>query len=104
MHEIGQSAGKTWAYLLGVYLGDGCVTDVFHKKRGKTYPCFRLNTIDSDFAGATREALYAFTDYKVSVHSHAVSKSSKPNWSLRCGDPRICEALVAETNSKAALP
>lgn len=104
MHKIGQSAGKTWAYLLGVYLGDGCVTDVFHQGRGRTYPVFRLNTIDSDFAEATREALHEFTDYKVSIHSHAVSKSSKPNWSLRCGDPRICEALRTETDNKAKLP
>ena len=104
MHEIGQSAGKTWAYLLGVYLGDGCVTDVFAKHRGKTYPVFRLNTIDSDFAEATKEALETFTEYSVSIHSHAVSKSSKPNWSLRCGDPRICEALKLETDSKARLP
>jgi intein-encoded DNA endonuclease-like protein len=104
MHEIGQSAGKTWAYLIGVYLGDGCVTDAFHKARGRTYPVFRLNTIDSDFARATKEALDTFTDYSVSIHTHAVSKSSKPNWSLRCGDPRICEVLVTETDGKAKLP
>lgn len=98
MHEIGQSAGKTWAYLLGVFLGDGCVT----QQQG--YPVFRLNTIDLDFAEATKDALGTFTDRPISLHTHAVSKSSKPNHSLRCGDSRICGALVAETNGKAKLP
>jgi intein/homing endonuclease len=63
-----------------------------------------LNTIDLDFAEATREALGAFTERPISLHTHAVSKSSKPNHSLRCGDPFICEALKAETDSKAKLP
>ncbi len=98
MHEIGQSAGKTWAYLLGVFLGDGCVTIV------QGYPAFRLNTIDLDFAEATREALRSFTGRPVSLHTHAVSKSSKPNHSIRCGDPLICEALQSETDRKAKLP
>lgn len=104
MHEIGQSAGKTWAYLLGAYLGDGCVTDVFHKERGRTYPVFRLNCIDLDFAEAVQDALVQFSDYSVSLHTHAVSKSSKPNHSIRCGDPRLCEALKWETDGKAKLP
>jgi hypothetical protein len=85
-------------------LGDGCVTDVFHKARGRRYPVFRLNTIDLDFAEATKEALMAFTEYSVSLHTHAVSKSSKPNHSIRCGDPHICEALRSETDRKAKLP
>jgi hypothetical protein len=98
MHEIGQSAGKTWAYLLGVFLGDGCVTIV------QGAPVFRLNTIDLDFAEATREALRTFTDKPVSLHTHAVSKSSKLNHSIRCGDRAICAALKLETDSKAKLP
>lgn len=98
MHKIGQSAGKTWAYLLGVFLGDGCVTT------NQGYPKFRLNTIDLDFAEATREALRAFTERPVGLHTHAVSKSSKPNHSIACGDPLICAALREETESKAKLP
>lgn len=68
------------------------------------YPVFRLNTIDLDFAQVTKEALASFTDRPISIHTHAVSKSSKPNHSLRCGDPLICEALKQETESKAKLP
>lgn len=98
MHEIGQSAGKTWAYLLGVYLGDGCTTIVQNRLT------FRLNTIDMDFAEATKQALETFSDRPVGLHTHAVSKSSKPNHSIRCGDPALCEALKVETNKKAKLP
>lgn len=98
MHEIGLSAGKTWAYILGVYLGDGCVTTA------NGNPVFKLNTIDLDFAQATKEALTVFTARLVSIYTHEVSKSSKPNHSLYCGDPDICRALRSETDSKAKLP
>ena len=95
---IGKSAGKSWEYLVGVYLGDGCVTTY----NGK--PSFALNTIDADFAGATRSALQAHTDHKVSVWTYPVSKSSKPNHQLRCDDAALCARLVAETDGKAKLP
>jgi hypothetical protein len=97
--KIGQSAGKSYAYLLGVFLGDGCVT---HSSDG--YRCFRLNTIDEDFADATKAAIREFTERPISIHKHAVSKSSKPNYSLRCGDPEICAHLVEVTNGKKSLP
>lgn len=97
--KIGQSAGKSYAYLLGVFLGDGCVT---HTSEG--YPVFRLNTIDEDFADATKAALGDFTERSISIHKHNVSKSSKPNYSLRCGDPEICRHLVEVTEGKKVIP
>jgi hypothetical protein len=96
---IGQSAGKSYAYLLGVYLGDGCVT---HSSVGQ--PVFRLNTIDADFALAVRSALVGLTDRPVWVGCHAVPRSTKPNHALRCGDPEICRVLVEDTRSKAEIP
>lgn len=96
---IGKSAGKTWEYITGVYLGDGCVT-----RNGHGRPVFRLNTIDMDFADATKEALLDHTRYAVGVHTHAVSKSSKPNNSLCCNDPVLCQKLVEETDGKQKLP
>lgn len=96
---IGQSVGKSYAYLLGVYLGDGCVT---HTSEG--YPVFRLNTIDADFAAATKAALSDLTDRPVWVGCHAVAKSNKPNHALRCGDKEICRMLVDATQAKAELP
>lgn len=105
--KIGQSAGKSYAYLLGVYLGDGCVTRQPSRNSGKGvkyYPVFRLNTIDEDFAEATRSALSEFTDRPISIHEHEVSKSSNHNYSLRCGEPEICTHLVEVTEDKTKIP
>lgn len=96
--EIGQSAGKTWAYIVGVYLGDGCVT------RQKKSMVFRLNTIDEDFARAVKAALETHTKAPISIHCYPVKKSSKPNWALRCGDENISCLLITETNNKKQLP
>lgn len=95
---IGKSAGKSWEYLSGVFLGDGCVTPRFKKSR------FRLNTIDRDFAEATKQALLQHTDRKVGIYTHAVKKSSKPNVALYCSGPEVCERLVRETDNKQQLP
>lgn len=100
---IGQSAGKSYAYLLGVYLGDGCVTHA-PDRYGNSLPVFRLNTIDADFAAAVKAALADLTDRAVWLGSHPVPKSTKPNYALRCGDPEICRRLVDDTKSKTELP
>jgi hypothetical protein len=105
--KIGQSAGKSYAYLLGVFLGDGCVTTQLSTNSGhgvKRYPVFRLNTIDPEFAEATKAALEVFTDRSIAIHSYNVSKSSKPNYDLRCGDPEICAHLLSVTDSKQSIP
>jgi intein-encoded DNA endonuclease-like protein len=102
---IGKDAGKSFAYILGVYLGDGSVTLWQDKKRGgpsRLY--FRLNTIDRDFAKATQKALQELTDYAASFTRHAVKKSKKPNHALRCGDRVLCERLVADTEKKQIIP
>lgn len=100
---IGQEAGKSFAYVLGVYLGDGCVTVA--RAKGRTDRLmFRLNTIDEDFAQATQAALANLSKYKPSLWSHAVSKSSKPNWALALGDRVLCERLVTDTEKKRLLP
>ena len=105
--EIGQSAGKSYAYILGVYLGDGCVTLQVSYNSGpetKWYPVFRVNTIDEDFAEAIRAALADLTSRPVNICKHDVKKSSKPNYSLRCGDPDLCKKLVEDTESKKIIP
>ena len=105
--KIGQSAGKSFAYLLGVYLGDGCVYNQPSRNSGpepKAYPTFRLSVIDEDFALATKAALSNLTDRPVSIHRVEVKKSSKPAYALRCGDPEICRLLVEMTNRKTQIP
>jgi hypothetical protein len=100
---IGQEAGKSFAYILGVYLGDGCVS--VWRSVGKTdRPQFRLNTIDEDFAQATKTALEDLSTYKVTIGSYPVSKSSKPNWYITLGDRVLCERLEADTQKKQAIP
>lgn len=105
--KIRQSAEKSYAYILGVYLGDGCVTmQVSHNsgKEVKHYPRFKVNTIDEDFADAVKAALGKLTDRIVTIHKHDVSKSSKPNYALGCGDPDLCKKLVDDTDSKKIIP
>lgn len=97
--NIRKPADKNWEYLVGVFLGDGCVT-----RQGPNRPFFRLNTIDQDFAFTTKEALHHFTDRAVTYCVHPVPKSKKPNHSLQCGDPEICSRLQAETDFKKKLP
>lgn len=100
---IGEDAGKSFAYILGVYLGDGAVTK--WSSPGRTDRLvFRLNTIDEDFAEATRKALQELSTYKVTSSCHAVSKSSKPNFALVLGDRQLCEVLVADTDKKRVIP
>lgn len=65
---------------------------------------FRLNTIDEDFAEATRAALADMSDYKVSLSCHPVPKSSNPNWALALGDRTLCEQLIADTKRKSIIP
>lgn len=96
--KIGKSAGKSWEYLVGVYLGDGCVTT--HQGR----LVFRLNTIDRDFAEAVESALQEHSDRRIGVHAFPVKGSGKPNISLRCGDPVLAERLRADTGAKTRLP
>lgn len=104
--RIRQSAAKSWEYLVGVYLGDGCVMMHVAKRRTKEYRylVFRLNTIDEDFAAATKEALRVHTEKGISISCHPVSKSSKPNYALMCMDAVISQRLRDETDSKAKLP
>jgi hypothetical protein len=98
--ETGQSAGKSYAYLLGAYLGDGCVT----LQHGA--PVFKLNTIDADFAAAVKAAIQDVygPDVEIKIWKHSVSKSSKPNHSLWCGYFRLCAACFNETRDKGYLP
>lgn len=99
----GQDAGKSFAYILGVYLGDGAVT-VWRQAGKSDRLIFRLNTIDKDFALATKTALQDLSRYTVSLCCHAVAKSNKPNWALALGDRALCERLIADTEKKRIIP
>jgi intein-encoded DNA endonuclease-like protein len=102
---IGQSAGKTFAYLLGVYLGDGCVTTsgIVAAGTGRASLVFRLNTIDNDFADATADALLDLTGKRPNIREHPVKKGSN-NFAMTHACRELCEQLVSDTNDKTAIP
>ena len=99
----GPGASKSFAYVLGVYLGDGAVT-LWRMASKADRLVFRLNTIDEDFAKATRAALADLSDYKVSLSCHPVPKSENLNWALALGDRALCERLIADTKRKSIIP
>lgn len=96
---IGQSAGKSYAYILGVYLGDGCVST---DERG--YKMFRVNTIDEDFALSIKDALGSCSQKNVTITKQIVKKSSNPNYALTCCDQELCKNLQFDTNMKTSFP
>ena len=100
---INRDASKSFAYVLGVYLGDGAVTLWLMEGRSDRL-LFRLNTIDEDFAEATKAALADLSDYKVSLSCHPVPKSRNPNGALALGDRTLCERLIEDTNRKSIIP
>ena len=95
---IGQSAGKSYAYLLGVYLGDGCVSAY----RGDPI-IFRLNTIDMDFAEAAVSALEDVTGTRPNIRQHPVKKGSD-NHAITLTDRDLAARLRADTDCKNSLP
>lgn len=98
---IGQSAGKSFAYLLGVYLGDGCVTVV------QGYPRFRLNTIDRDFAEATARAIEDVTGQRANINGPYKDKrfpKAAEHYELTSCNRKLCDALEAATAKKREWP
>lgn len=97
---IGKSADKSFAYILGVYLGDGCVV---REKSGKD--TFRLGTIDEDFAEATALALQDVSEQTISVNGpYRPSRKGSPFWNVYCGDSVLARKLVKDTNGKQRVP
>lgn len=95
-----QSAGKSYAYILGVYLGDGAVT-----VRSDKNVNFRLGTIDEDFAIATSKALLEVTGRQSKINKVDVyPKSSKPNYDLRCACGDFGLHLKDVTCEKHVIP
>lgn len=102
---MGQSAGKTFAYLLGVFLGDGCVTTsgAVAQSTGRASLVFRLNTIDRDFADATADALLVLTGTRPNIREHPVKNGSN-NFAMTHACRELCERLVADTQDKQIIP
>ena len=100
LDKIGQSAGKSFSYLLGVYLGDGCVT----LQKGKLI--FRINAKDKDFVESVKEALENLTNSRINIHEYWDYRWSKPcvTYQLRCGDTELSSILRQHTKNKSIIP
>lgn len=97
---IGQSADKSFAYVLGVYLGDGCV---IREDSGKH--SFRMGTIDKDFADATANALREVTDATVSVNGpYRPTNKGADFWQVYSGCTTLAERLMSDTEGKTRIP
>jgi hypothetical protein len=95
-----QSAGKSYAYILGVYLGDGSVT-----VRTQNNVNFNLGTIDPDFAEATKQALFDITGRVAKINVVSVKpKSDKPCHTLRCACGDFGLHLKEVTKNKTIIP
>lgn len=91
--------------MLGVYLGDGCVTTSGEVavSTGRASLVFRLNTIDNDFAEAVAVALLELTGKRPNYREHAVKKGSN-NFAMTHACRDLCEQLVADTQDKQIIP
>ena len=94
---IGQSADKSYAFLLGVYLGDGYV----HESGA-----FTLTTIDLDFAEAVKAAFESLgVGAKISEPRQDVRFSkSRPYFNLHTQVHPLCQRFVEETARKQRIP
>jgi len=95
---MGQSAAKSFAYLLGVYLGDGNVMQGDY---------FRLNTIDKDFAEAVIWALDDVSERPARLtymEKPAKDRPCRPQWSVFSGNRALAWQLVEDTDNKRLIP
>lgn len=98
----GQSAGKNFAYILGVYIGDGCIT------KPKTHPeypyVFRLEVIDEDFAVATKEALEALGCKTNFRKSYRERYKQGYTFVTETRNKELTKTLKEDTNNKTVIP
>ena len=96
---IGQPAGKSFAYILGVYLGDGCVTRVGPRK------VFSMSTIDPEFAEAVRGAFFEYGATGGKIYGYMQPhKSKRMQYSMQIKHDAICKTLQEDTKCKQAIP
>jgi len=96
---MGRSADKSFAYILGVYLGDGCV--------GSDTGYYVQNTIDKDFAEAVVRAFANIADRPARItyqEKPRKDRNCSPQWTVACSDRVLCGRLVADTSKKQHIP
>jgi hypothetical protein len=99
MNVIGQSAGKSYAYLLGVYLGDGSLSYAGNVERAT----FRLSAVDLDFVEATADAVGVVTGKRPAINVYPEKRGRDVNAITR-RDQALASRLLEETEAKQRLP
>lgn len=99
MDVIGQSAGKSYAYLLGVYLGDGSLSRC--GDRDKVY--FRLNAVDRDFVETAARAVEVVTGRCPTINTYP-EKRGRDYHAIIQKDVALAQRLLSDTNEKQAIP
>lgn len=96
----GQSAGKNFAYILGVYIGDGCIT----KPRTRNTYTFKLEVMDEDFAIKTKDTLIEL-ECKTNFHK-IENKRYKQGFSYHVTtvNKELIETLKNDTKDKTEVP
>jgi DNA-binding transcriptional regulator WhiA len=98
----GQSAGKSFAYILGVYLGDGCITRP--KNRPTISYVFRLEVFDEDFAIATQKALDELECKAYFRKNYRTRYKQGYSFVVETRDKELTEALRKDTRCKEIIP
>lgn len=99
MDVIGQSAGKSYAYLLGVYLGDGSLS----RCGGKEKWYFRLSAVDRDFVETAAEAFEVVTGRMPSINTYSEKRGRDYHAIIR-KDEALAQRLIRDTNEKQTIP
>jgi len=93
---------KELAYLIGVYLGDGCVSKGHPYKR---YYRFTLEAIDLDFINKVKDSVEKTIGPIPIIRTHKPRGYGKKDvHRLRFGSVEMCEWLVAITANKTKVP
>jgi len=97
------------SYIIGVYLGDGCVNVGQVLYRNKKDYCwkyeFSLGAIDKDFVDYTAKCLKKILGKDVMVHfQKAKNKKSQDIWRCSVANKDLCEWLKKITRNKQKIP
>ena len=93
--RIGKSAAKSYSYILGLYMGDGCVS---RRPENHSY-LFRLNVIDKDFAEYAMEHLFKMTGRRTKIF-----QQNGRFWTFSFGWKDLCDHLESVTEKKGKIP
>lgn len=94
----GQSAGKDFIYLLGVYFGDGSIT-----KRGPKSYQFAFETIDSDFMDKVLSCIKSLIGKTPTVGSRQRGANRQPTLYFSTSN-ELFEYMYTITNNKKYIP